>query len=82
MPQSTFAEVAYLLTRSLGNLGLANFLFGLPETRYRIIPLEPEDIFRTAEILKKYADARLDFVDATVIAVAERLNASRILTLD
>ncbi len=27
-------------------------------------------------------DSRLDFVDATVIAIAERLNITRILTID
>ena len=30
----------------------------------------------------KYADSRIDFVDATVIAMAERLNCETILTLD
>jgi hypothetical protein len=30
----------------------------------------------------QYADSRLDFVDATVIAVAEDANISTILTLD
>jgi predicted nucleic acid-binding protein len=32
--------------------------------------------------LIKYADSRVDFVDASIIAVAERLNIPRILTLD
>jgi uncharacterized protein len=41
-----------------------------------------EDILRIAEILDRYADSRIDFVDASVMAVAERLNIVTVLTLD
>ncbi len=40
------------------------------------------DLQRVAEILEEYADSRLDFVDATLVAVGERLNITRVLTLD
>ena len=33
-----------------------------------------EDYLRCAEILRQYADANLDFVDALIAATAERLN--------
>lgn len=32
--------------------------------------------------LEKYEDAALDFVDATIVSMAERLNISTVLTLD
>jgi uncharacterized protein len=32
--------------------------------------------------LAKYADSRIDFVDASVMAVAERYGITKILTLD
>lgn len=32
--------------------------------------------------MQQYADANLDFVDAIIAAIAERLNITRILTLD
>jgi len=41
-----------------------------------------QDLFRTAAILDQYHDARIDFVDASVIAMAEGLGITRILTLD
>jgi len=82
VPQSTFAEVAYLLTKHVGNQGLATFLRLFPESKYRLVALTPEDISRTAELLCQYADTRVDFVDATIAAVAERLKIARILTLD
>jgi predicted nucleic acid-binding protein len=37
---------------------------------------------RSAELLKQYADAKLDFIDALIAAMAERLNIRRLLTLD
>jgi predicted nucleic acid-binding protein len=82
LPQTTLTEIAYFLTRDFGNTVVARFLLQLPRTKYRLIVLEQEDIQRTAEILAQYADSRVDFVDATIAAVAERLNITRILTLD
>ena len=37
---------------------------------------------RVAEILDEYLDSRIDFVDASVMAVAERYGSTKILTLD
>jgi uncharacterized protein len=54
----------------------------LPISKYRLTELTPGDISRSVEILQKYADTRIDFVDASVAAVAERLDVTRILTLD
>lgn len=84
LPQSVLAEVAYLLARGGGNHAVAAFLDGITRgmTKYRLISLEQPDLIRTAQLLHKYADSRLDFVDATVIAIAERLNITLILTID
>src|SRR5262245_11865571 len=82
VPQTVLAETAYLMAQVGGNRLVANFLLQLSETMFEIIPLIAEDLQRTAELLQQYADTRLDFVDATVIAVAERLDITEILTLD
>jgi hypothetical protein len=37
---------------------------------------------RTAEVLEKYADSKIDFVDCMIMAMAERLNIKRIMTVD
>jgi len=37
---------------------------------------------RTVEILKQYADANIGFVDASLVAVAERLGINTIFTTD
>lgn len=82
VPQTVLNESCYLLREAGGNRLLVAFLRQIPTSNYIVLPLEPEDIERTADILEKYADSRVDFVDASVAAVAERLNITRILTLD
>ena len=41
-----------------------------------------EASLRSAEIIRQYAYANLDFGDALIAATAERLNIKRLLTLD
>jgi predicted nucleic acid-binding protein len=82
IPSSVVAETS-LLTASRVRAGAeAVFVRGLANSHWRREELGGADLLRIAELIEQYADARLDFVDASVIAVAERLGASRILTLD
>jgi predicted nucleic acid-binding protein len=82
MPQTVLAEVAYLIGRESGIKTVSNFLKGLSKSHFSVVPITSEDILRTAEILEQYLDSRIDFVDASVMAIAERLNIITILTLD
>ena len=41
-----------------------------------------EDVRRTNEILEKYQDSKVDFVDCVIVAMAEQLNIQTILTVD
>jgi uncharacterized protein len=41
-----------------------------------------EDLIRVRQILEKYADNQLDFTDAAIVAMAERLAINRVYTLD
>jgi predicted nucleic acid-binding protein len=47
-----------------------------------IVDLTGEDLRRATELMARYADARIGFVDAAVAALAERLVSVRIYTLD
>jgi uncharacterized protein len=82
LPQTTLAEVVYLLTREVGNKIAARFILDLPKTKYRIQPLTAEDLERSGQLLDQYADSRVDFVDATIAAVAEGRGIRTLLTLD
>jgi predicted nucleic acid-binding protein len=82
LPQSTLTEIGYLLVKAGGNQAMGYFLTNLSRMKYRLVSLEDADIKRAGELLIKYADSRVDFVDASITAVAERLDITRILTLD
>ncbi|HEY9603294.1 MAG TPA: PIN domain-containing protein [Allocoleopsis sp.] len=58
------------------------FLRGLSASRFRLVALTDQDLMIVAAILEEYADSRIDFVDASVMAVAERFAITTILTLD
>ncbi|HXW00080.1 MAG TPA: PIN domain-containing protein [Anaerolineae bacterium] len=82
LPQTTLAEIAYLLHEYAGQLAMAEFLEKLPTSKLSIVSITMQDLNQTAAILRQYADSRIDFVDATVMAVAERLEITTILTVD
>lgn len=44
--------------------------------------LAMEDIERSFSLMNKYSDLPMDFADATLLAVAEKLGTSKIFTLD
>lgn len=54
----------------------------LAAEEFGLEPLLPEDVERAAELMGIYADVPLGFVDATVAAMGERLELSRLLTTD
>lgn len=44
--------------------------------------LQPADYLRIAELLARYADLRVGFVDAAVLTIVERLDEPKLATLD
>ena len=47
-----------------------------------IVPSVHDDIVRVCVLMRKYDDAPMDFADASLVAAAESLNITQILTLD
>lgn len=82
LPVPAVTETAYFLSKNLGVEALAKFLDDLPEMNLLFETPTAEDYKRAAEILRKYNDANIDFVDACIVAIAERLNITKILTVD
>jgi uncharacterized protein len=82
LPVSVLPEVSYLLYSRLGHLKMRHFLRDLVSWPMQVETLGKDDLERVIQILEQYADAELDFVDASIIAIAERLNITRVLTLD
>jgi predicted nucleic acid-binding protein len=50
--------------------------------RYRVEPLLVQDYARIRQVLQRYADANIGFVDASVLAIVERLDEPKLATLD
>jgi predicted nucleic acid-binding protein len=82
IPVTVLPEVTYLIAARLGHYAMRQFVHSTRNPAWTLVPLLNSDLERAAELLDQYHDAKLDFVDATVIAMAERLNVRRILTLD
>ncbi len=82
VPVSVVVETSYLIEHRLGPSAEARFLTQLAGGDFQVEQLSPEDLRRAAELVGQYADLPLGAVDASVVAVAERLGASEIATLD
>lgn len=82
VPATVIVEVCQLLASRRGAAAEAAFLTTLGSGALQVIDLEPADYTKAAELVEQYADLPLGAVDATVIAVAERLRVTEIATLD
>lgn len=47
-----------------------------------LLPLSPELLKRSCQLMSKYADVPMDFADATLVALAEERGITDIVTLD
>lgn len=80
VPALAVAEATYFVGRRLGAPAEAAFLRGL-----RALDVEgpsPEDFDRIAQLVETYADFPLGGTDASLIALAERVGADIVITLD
>jgi uncharacterized protein len=82
LPVTVLPEIAYLLSTRLGAAAEEAFVTAIAEGEFAIEPLESEDIERAAELIGVYSDLPLGFVDATIVAMAERLEIREVLTTD
>lgn len=82
VPSTVAVEVDYLLRARVGTAAARDFLSDLDEGPYLLQPMDVALLSRARAIDLQYADANLGLVDASVLAIAERLSADRIATLD
>lgn len=82
LPEAVLPELAYLVLRDLGYEIWVNFLRSLAARELPLISTDIRDINRAAEIMEQYRDSKIDYVDSVVMAIAERLDITRILTVD
>ncbi|HET7489354.1 MAG TPA: PIN domain-containing protein [Acidimicrobiales bacterium] len=75
-------EAGWLLDRQLGAAAEATFYRAIAQGEIVVQELTVEDWDRIAELVDTYADLHLGGVDASLVAVAERLVATDVATLD
>ncbi|GAB4286223.1 MAG: type II toxin-antitoxin system toxin ribonuclease C26 [Oscillatoriaceae cyanobacterium] len=82
LPMTVLPEVGYLIASRLGHHKMIQFFAELAKSNVVLEGISQNDLERVTEILSQYADSKLDFVDGTIVAIAERMNVTKILTLD
>jgi predicted nucleic acid-binding protein len=82
VPAPVLGEVDYWIHRHLHAGVLVALLEDIVAGAYRVEPTAAEDYVRIRELCDRYADQDIGFVDAAVLAVAERLGEPKLVTLD
>ena len=82
VPVTVLPEAAYLLAAHLGAQAEQRLVRSIIDGEMEVEELTIPDLRRSLELMRRYEDAEVGFVDATVVAIAERLKLRRILTTD
>ena len=82
LPDPVILESAQLIGRRFGSKSEARLIRRLVATDWRRMSVAAEDLDRVADLIETYADANIGFVDGAIVAIAERLGATRLFTLD
>ncbi len=81
VPATVIVEVCQLVDKQLGSKAETQFVDSLLDA-FTMVQLVDDDVRRMSALMSRYASFPLGVVDASVIAVAERLNISTVATLD
>lgn len=82
VPTTVFTEVCLLIERRRGTRSELAFLADVRAGLFTLLETASADLDRITELVKTYADLPLGTVDASVIALTERLNLPAVATLD
>jgi predicted nucleic acid-binding protein len=82
VPQTVIAEVAYTIQKLGGTDQELLFLQMFADGDLALVDLVVEDMTRVIELVDTYRDFPLGTTDASVIAIAERLNITEVASLD
>lgn len=80
VPEPVITETDWMILSRLGRDAELGFLRGLAELV--IEAPSRQDRARAAEVAEQYADLELGYVDAIIVALAERLGESTLATVD
>jgi uncharacterized protein len=81
-PMLVVTEAAYLIGTRLGMPAEVRFLGDLASGAFVVEPVAPVDWLRMAELVAQYGELPLGSAEASVVACAERLGITEVLTTD
>lgn len=82
LPATILPQITSLLGRGVGSHAEEAFVRALAAGEFAVEPLEMDDLARAAELMGTYAGLPLGFVDASIVALAERLEVTSLLTTE
>jgi predicted nucleic acid-binding protein len=82
VPITVLPEICYLLNTHLGQESERKLIASITQGELRVEGLTNDDFRRSLQLLETYSDVNIGFVDASMVAIAERFKINRILTTD
>jgi hypothetical protein len=73
LPITVLPEVTYLITSRLGHYKMRQFLDQLAKSNVKEVGINKKDLKRVTEILNQYSDSKLNFIDAIIIVITEKM---------
>lgn len=82
IPDAVLPEVDYLVAQRIGAGPMLALLRDVDAGAYQIHHLDRVGMVRVRELMDRYSDADIGYVDAYVVALAEQLQEIKLGTLD
>jgi predicted nucleic acid-binding protein len=82
IPAPVLVEVDYWLGKLAGPRVWSDFVADIERGAYRVVHTSDDDLKRAAELEATYNDLDLGLVDASIVALCERLGHTTLATLD
>jgi hypothetical protein len=82
VPAPVVAETCWMLRSRIGTEHEVAFLDAVIDGAFEVVDLVRADYTRTADLVDTYENLSLGFVDAAIVAVAERMGITRVATLN
>lgn len=82
VPITVLPEICYLLNTHLSKESERKLIASIIQGELKIEGLIIEDFRRSLQFLENYPNVNIGFVDASIVAISERLRINRILTTD
>lgn len=82
VPSPVLPELDYLVSDRMGPAPMLALLRDIERGAYLVDDLDAEDYPRIREVMDRYADSDVGFVDAAVLAIVERRREPKLATLD